>query len=141
MIWAKFENSKVTGVCSIAPPMGEDGAIEPGWEQRSEDDPAVQEYYAPAAPQPQPDWDQFFNALIPTLIQLLSKSSQPIVANFLQIEFGKRPDINVEHLKRYWNGAIAPIPPTAAQIQAIQQQAAAAHLPVTVNAVGAMVNV
>jgi hypothetical protein len=85
----------------------------------------------------QPNWDEFFDENILLLAQLLEQSPQPTIADFLKIEFGKRPDLNCKRLCNYWNLAIAGL--TTEQIATLNTSAAQYNLPISLNEQGQMI--
>ena len=110
-----------------------------GWDAKIPDPPASGYTWNGSiwvAPLPPPNWDGFFQSNFALIVSLLTQSPQPVVADFLQIEFSKRSDIDPERLMQYWNLAIAP---NAEQITILKASAATHNLPVDLDAGGKMV--
>lgn len=87
-----------------------------------------------------PDWEAFFEAKMPLLIQVLitaeaAGAEAKQYVDFLKIEFSKRPDINLPRLRSYWNAAIAPVL-TSSQVEELNLAAADYYLPFQINVQG-----
>jgi hypothetical protein len=90
-----------------------------------------------------PDWDAFFTAKMPMLIEIMvaAEAVSPAAkqyVDFLKIEFSKRPQIDPSRLAVYWNAAISPVL-TPAQIEELDLAANDCNLPVQVNAQGELI--
>ena len=73
----------MTGTCNNAPPANEAGERELGWEQREENDAAVQEYLHPPEPIASPDWERLTSSLRGSAVwaKAFGSAMQSIAAN------------------------------------------------------------
>ncbi|MBD3882176.1 hypothetical protein IFO70_10435 [Phormidium tenue FACHB-886] len=147
-MWAKVENGKVTGTSANAPPTNEAGKPEPGWEERSENDPAVKAYYEeqnnpPPSSAPEALWDEFRSRIAsPTYLRIVTTNAITQALNPILISRLGRAETNAEALNDLmttWNMIATHAKPTVLEIAELNKIAFECKMPFRLDIAGKMV--